>query len=68
MGRWTAKHISALAEGYERKLKAPNNTDDPTWLRKRAARLRRAAEKRKKGREYKATIKAKRSAARHRTV
>jgi hypothetical protein len=37
----------------EAKINAPDSTDHPAWLKRRAAMLRRAAEKAEKGRAHK---------------
>ena len=48
-----AAELAARADGLETQIGNPGSTDDPRWLRRRMANLRRRAEKRRKGREYK---------------
>ena len=53
MSRETADRLNARAEGREKQINAPDNTDDPRWLRRMVKGLRRMAQRREKGHEHK---------------
>jgi hypothetical protein len=53
MGKFTADDIHGMADAYEADLIDPRNTDDPSWIRRRIAKLRRLASRKEKSLEHK---------------
>lgn len=58
MGWYDAEKLFARADKLEAQITDPANTDDPNWLRSRAARLRGWAARRGKGYEQRQKEKA----------
>ena len=55
MRKFTAEELYALADEHESMISAPENTDDPKWLQRRADRLRRLATQKEKALRHKAS-------------
>lgn len=53
MGTITAHELDALADLYLKKADHPSNTDDPAWLNRRAASLRKLARQKEKAVKHK---------------
>ena len=53
MDKHTSQELYIMADEEERKIKDPNNTDDPKWLKRRADRLKSLAIKKEKAIEHK---------------
>lgn len=53
MRTFTADELDDWANKLERQIDDPANTDDPKWLRRWVARMRKLAEKKRKSRAQK---------------
>jgi hypothetical protein len=53
MGSHTAEELDELADQHLHRIDDPKNTDDPKWLKRRAARLRKLARQKETALEHK---------------
>ncbi len=53
MGSYTFEELDRLADEHLQRIHDPENTDDPKWLRRRAARLRKLARQKEQALEHK---------------
>ncbi|MEG3144650.1 hypothetical protein U1839_08290 [Sphingomonas sp. RT2P30] len=58
MGAYTVQELDSLADEHLRRIDDPENTDDPKWLGRRAARLRKLARQKEAAVEHKVSQKA----------
>ena len=53
MRKFSSEELFEIAKDYEHKLRDPENTDDPKWLKRRINRITLLAEQKEKAKEHK---------------
>ncbi len=53
MTSYTSQELFNIADDIEKQIAHPNNQDDPKWLKRRAERVRKLAEKKERSLEHK---------------